>query len=78
MQGTCEEAFLMRKDRDTAEALLTQSDLGEAKEDAAEWASQHGMKVEVWHLDFKSQKMTLVKVYKPRPKDDEEKLVEYV
>jgi hypothetical protein len=78
MQGTCEEVFLLRQEGDGADNLLCYDELKVAKGDAHDVTFQVQVQCEVWHLDFKAQKMTLVKVFKPRPKDDEEELVEYV
>jgi hypothetical protein len=78
MEGTCEEAFLLREEGDKALSFLCYDELTVAKRDAHGVTVGHGSVCEVWHLDFKAQKMTLVKVYKPRPKGEEEEIVEYV
>lgn len=78
MEGTCEEAFLLREEDDGAQDLVCYPDMGAARSDARNVVAYRKQACEVWHLDFKTQKMTLVKVYKPRPKDDEEGIVEYV
>ena len=77
MQGTCEEFFLIREEDDSVYDLGIYDALGDAQEWARRQTQTTGHTIEIWHLDFKAGRMTLIKVYKPRPTSEEE-LVEYV
>lgn len=53
-------------------------DLVDAKARAKRWVQNDEVTTKVYHLDFTTNKMTLIKEYRRRTEADEEGIVEYV